>query len=59
MQQLNLKQKTVVMGNLWKATAKRESGKLVKGMSVEIPISERSGIPCKRNCTSDFVQIQY
>ena len=33
------------MGNLWKVTAKRESGKLVKGMRVEIPISERTGIP--------------
>lgn len=33
------------MGNLWKVTAKRESGKLVKGMSVEIPISNRSGKP--------------
>ena len=33
------------MGNLWKVTAKRESGKLSKGMSVEIPISDRSGKP--------------
>ena len=33
------------MGNLWKVTAKRESGKLLKGMSVEIPISDRSGKP--------------
>lgn len=33
------------MGNLWKVTAKRESGKIVKGMSAEIPISDRSGKP--------------
>ena len=33
------------MGNLWKVTAKRESGKLLKGLSVEIPISDRSGKP--------------
>lgn len=33
------------MGNLWKVTAKRESGKIVKGISVEIPISDRSSKP--------------
>lgn len=33
------------MGNLWKVTGKRESGKLVKGIDVEIPICDRSGKP--------------
>ena len=33
------------MGNLWKVTSKRDSGKLVKGMSVEIPISYRTFKP--------------
>ncbi len=33
------------MGNLWKVTSKRDSGKLVKGMSVEIPISDRTSMP--------------
>lgn len=33
------------MGNLWKVTSKRDCGKLVKGMSVEIPISDRTSMP--------------
>ncbi|MDP2454147.1 MULTISPECIES: hypothetical protein [unclassified Kaistella] len=39
------------MGNLWKVTAKRESGELVKGMNVELPISERNGIPRAKEIT--------
>lgn len=31
------------MAKLWKVTAKKDSGKLVKGMNVEIGISDRSG----------------
>lgn len=33
------------MANLWKVTAKKEGGKIVKGMSVEIPISDRNSKP--------------
>ena len=35
--------KTNKMAKLWKITAKRDNGKVVKGMCVEIAISDRSG----------------
>ena len=41
------------MAKLWKVTAKRDSGKVVEGMSVEIVISDRSGEP--RPTSSDKI----
>ena len=40
------------MAKLWKVTAKRDSGKVVKGMSVEIVISDRSGEPRPKEIVS-------
>lgn len=40
------------MGNLWKVTVKRESGKIVKGINVEIPISDRSSKPRAKEIAS-------
>lgn len=42
------------MAKLWKVTAKRDSGKVVKGMSVEIVISDRSGEPRPKEIVSAF-----
>ena len=42
------------MAKLWKVTAKKDSGKLVKGMSVEIAISDRSGEPRPKEIVSAF-----
>lgn len=46
------------MAKLWKVTAKRDSGKVVKGMSVEIVISDRSGEPRPKEIASAF-QLKY
>ena len=42
------------MAKLWKVTAKRDSGKVVIGMSVEIVISDRSGEPRPKEIVSAF-----
>ena len=42
------------MAKLWKVTAKRDSGKVVKGMSVEIVISDRSGETRPKEIVSAF-----
>jgi len=42
------------MAKLWKVTAKRDSGKVVKGMSVEIAISDRSSEPRPKEIVSAF-----
>ena len=42
------------MANLWKVTAKRDSGKVVKGMSVEISISDRSSKPRTKEIVNAF-----
>jgi len=47
--------KNIIMGNLWKVTGKRESGKLVKGMGVEIPISDRSGKPRAKEIAEEIL----
>ena len=46
------------MAKLWKVTAKGDSGKVVKGMSVEIVISDRSGEPRPKEIASAF-QLKY
>ena len=42
------------MAKLWKVTAKKDSGKVVKGMSVEIAILDRSGEPRAKEIISAF-----
>lgn len=44
------------MANLWKVTAKRDNGKILVGMSVEIPISGRSGEPRAKEISNAFLQ---
>ena len=46
------------MSKLWNVTAKRDSGKVVKGMSVEIVILDRSGEPRSKEIVSAF-QLKY
>lgn len=43
------------MANLWKITAKRDNGNILVGMSVEIPISGRSGEPRAKEITTAFL----
>ncbi|MDM1551633.1 hypothetical protein [Empedobacter falsenii] len=44
------------MTNLWKVTAKRDNGKILVGMSLEIPISGRSGEPRAKEITTAILQ---
>ena len=43
------------MANLWKVTAKRDNGKVIKGMSVEIPVSDRSSKPRSKEIIQAFL----
>ena len=42
------------MAKLWKVTAKKDSGKLVKGMNVESVMSDRCGEPRAKEIISAF-----
>lgn len=42
------------MANLWKVTVRKESGKVLKGMSVEIAISDRSSKPRAKEIVNAF-----
>lgn len=43
------------MENLWKVTVRKESGKILKGMSVEIAVSDRSSKPRTKEIISAFL----